>query len=179
MAVGEIGGGVLLFLSSIPPSIILTAGSGGTAALAVATVEAVVVAASGSMVIHGGAVIVHNFASPVRGGGRGSGRRVINTQKGPLYTSQNRGDTKRYVKENWYHGTFASELDSAAYHLNKHAPGSTIQEYTTQAQNFFKANWRSATEVSNVNGEMTLLGINNNNGFGIFTPDGRVVTFHP
>jgi len=113
-----------------------------------------------------------------KGGGGGANKPLtIGTQKGPLLTSQNKGDTKLYVQQNWYKGTFDTELDSAAYHLNKHGYGATIQQYTQQAQDFYKSNWKSAELFQQAG--MDLYRIKNLNGYGVFTSDGRVVTFEP
>ena len=104
---------------------------------------------------------------------------IINTSQGPLLTSQSKGDTRLFVQRTWYKGTFNTELDTAAYHLNKHASGFTIQDYTQEAQDFYRSNWRSAQEVMSNDGTIMLHRIRTQDGFGIFTQDGRVVTFEP
>jgi hypothetical protein len=125
---------------------------------------------------YGGIVLAKISGDPLRG----RGAKTINTSQGPLASSQNPGDTKQYVKKRWFRGTFNSELDSAAYHLNKHGGGMTIQEYTRMAQDFFKRNWRSGEIVKSYDGTMDLFKINiKDGGMGIFTGDGQVVTFQP
>jgi RHS repeat-associated protein len=155
-----------------------TAGTGGACALpgGVALVgEAGMVLLGSGEAIYGGAVIHYASKNPLTG--RGS--QTIQTAKGPLTSSQNPGDTKLFVQKHWNKGTFNSALDSAAYHLGEHGKGMTIQEYTEMAQGFFRRNWRSGEIVRSYDDTMDLLRINIDDGFGIFTQEGQVVTFEP
>ena len=77
----------------------------------------------------------------------------------------------------WYRSTFESEEASAEYHLGKHGMGRTLEEYTKDAQDFFRQNQSQATEVRLRDGTPGLRIKTPGGEGGYFTPDGRIVTF--
>lgn len=92
----------------------------------------------------------------------------------------NKGDTKKYLKQHWDSGTFASPLDTAAYHLNKHGRGATIQEYTEAAQKFYKEFKRDAKRISHLNDpNEKVYHIRNTSGMVIVTRKGKILTYEP
>ena len=114
------------------------------------------------------------------GGGKVKPRDKIVTSQGNLLTTMTKGDTKLFLKQTWDQGTFASELDTAAYHLNKHGRGATIQEYTEAAQKFYREFRRTAEAVPSMrNPSQTVYRIRNSSGMGIFTKEGKIITYEP
>jgi RHS repeat-associated protein len=83
------------------------------------------------------------------------------------------GDALKY----WHKATFASEAASAAYHLRTHAPGRTLEQYTTDAIDFYRQNrGRGVARTARDGSDAILIRTKGGPG-GWFTPDGRVITF--
>lgn len=78
----------------------------------------------------------------------------------------------------WHRATFADEAASAAYHLEKHGGGRTLAAYTNDATEFFKANSGRGVAMTAKDGSAALRIKTPGGGpGGIFTPEGKIITF--
>ncbi len=82
----------------------------------------------------------------------------------------------REVVGAWDKGTFRSVADSIRYHYGEHGTGQGILEYTREARRFFELNQDLARSHLLRRGE-TGLKISTETYFGIFTKEGRIVTY--
>lgn len=80
----------------------------------------------------------------------------------------------------WSPGTFGSAKESATYHVGKHGKGRTLAEYTDEAKNLWaktpegdRIPWklRDGSEGWKIRGGFR-------GGEGIYTKDGKIVTWH-
>jgi len=79
--------------------------------------------------------------------------------------------------EIWHPATFASPEDSAQYHYNKHGkPWKNIENYTQAARQFYVNNQSLAKPHRLRTGEMGVK-ITTENYYGIYTIDGRIISF--
>ncbi|HXC25379.1 MAG TPA: hypothetical protein VNU46_05640, partial [Gemmatimonadaceae bacterium] len=87
-------------------------------------------------------------------------------------------DQQMMISQSWYRGTFADAEASAEWHLAKHGMGKTLDQYTQDALNFFQENESQAQSITLKDGTQGLRIRTPGGGpGGIFTPDGRIVTF--
>lgn len=78
----------------------------------------------------------------------------------------------------WHKATFKSEAESAAYHLEKHGAGQTLEQYTQDAADFFKGNsHRGTTMIANDGAEALKITTPGGGRGGIFTTLGKIITF--
>ncbi|MFV2022930.1 polymorphic toxin-type HINT domain-containing protein [Micromonospora sp. LOL_023] len=102
-------------------------------------------------------VLVHNCPDSIRGAG---------SRGNPI--------------DDWSPATFGSADESAIYHLNKHGKGRTLVEYTAEA----RALWDKTPTADRVPWELGdgSVGWKIRGGFrggeGIYTNDGKIVTWH-
>ncbi len=78
----------------------------------------------------------------------------------------------------WESGTFGSSIDSAAYHYGKHGIGQGVSVYTKDAITFFRANVGRGTPHPLKSGG-TGIKIRTSKEYGIYTKDGKIVTYGP
>ena len=93
--------------------------------------------------------------------------------------------TKTFIKNNFERASFENSYKSAEYHLYKHGNGMTLKEYVARARLVFKNPAISKSvdlkvEYHNItgNGAEGLKTISEY-GEGVFTLDGRIITFTP
>jgi len=83
------------------------------------------------------------------------------------------------VKAAWSKSTFNTVEDSITYHYQKHGePWKTAEEYTEAAQNFYTLNIDMAKSHKLNSGEIGVK-ITTDQFFGIYTADGRIISFGP
>lgn len=83
---------------------------------------------------------------------------------------------KKFIYANWYRGTFPTPLDSLNYHVKKHGQGRSRIQYTKDALYFFKKNKYRGKRRMLLDGTPGMK-ITTRKAGGIFTQDGKIVTF--
>ena len=98
------------------------------------------------------------------------------------YTETARDAAARAVvtySDAWHKATFPSSEASAQYHYGKHGgPWNSIEEYTEAAKQFYAENINLAQPHPLYTGE-TGVKIRTGQYFGIYTTDGRIISFGP
>jgi hypothetical protein len=97
-----------------------------------------------------------------------------------IWMSQDEGGGGISYTSEWYRSTFPSAEASAQYHFAKHgSQWSSIEEYTQAAKDFYAANIDLAQPWPINQGKEIGIKITTNEYFGIYTLDGKIVTFGP
>ena len=78
----------------------------------------------------------------------------------------------------WSKGTFRSRAASIRYHYGKHGTGQGIDLYTREAQEFLTVNKAIALPHNLKTGEIGLK-ITTETRFGIYTKEGKIITYGP
>jgi hypothetical protein len=129
---------------------------------------AAAVAASSAAVAEGAADVAAGlavFTSALKSGGRAPG-------------PSGRVSTEKYLEKRWDKATFPSVAKSVEYHVAKHGKGLTAVQYTQRAEAAFEHPSAIKTLTKDIQGRNALK-VESDLGKGLFTPNGKIIWFHP
>ncbi|QDU14108.1 tRNA3(Ser)-specific nuclease WapA precursor [Gimesia maris] len=86
--------------------------------------------------------------------------------------------TRKFLNKWWDKATFGTKTKSIQYHVAKHGKGLSQVKYTQQAIKAFKNPAAQKVKTFDLQGRPALK-VNAPEGRGLFTPNGRIIWFHP
>jgi hypothetical protein len=86
--------------------------------------------------------------------------------------------TQKYLENNWDKATFGSVKKSIKYHVDKHGKGLSVVEYTQKAISAFEDNSAVRQTTTDLLGRKAIR-VKSGEGEGLFTPQGKIIWFHP
>jgi hypothetical protein len=89
-----------------------------------------------------------------------------------------RASAMKYLERRWDRATFPKAAKSIEYHIARHARGMNVIEYTQRAESAFADTSAARAVVRDLLGRDAVR-ITSSRGSGLFTPDGRIIWFHP
>jgi hypothetical protein len=90
-----------------------------------------------------------------------------------------KASTDKYLENNWDKATFGQVKKSVEYHVGKHGKGLSPVEYTQAALKAFEDPKAKKVKATDVQGRPALKVSSEQYGNGLFTPQGKVIWFHP
>lgn len=85
---------------------------------------------------------------------------------------------REYLEQTWYKSTFPTTMDSVHYHVKKHGKGRNAVQYTQDAMAFYERYKNRGRRVTLKDRQHTPgIKIRVNNAGGLWTEDGKLVTF--
>jgi RHS repeat-associated protein len=99
---------------------------------------------------------------------------MVSPTKGP----SGKVSTLKFLERRWDKATFGSVWKSIKYHLRLHGKGLSEVQYTQQAVKAFEDTSAVRKAVTDLQGRAAV-GVSSQFGDGLFTPQGKIIWFHP